>query len=102
MSTIPQVTFCSMTNYAELSTESVDNYWIVRFLSNGRIVYLRNLQEIASFPSTSLTRELERVSCELQHTIRDWQIEPEGDSKRELWWKIKEWLANHNTAAKAS
>lgn len=100
-SRIAQVTFCSMVSYAELSTESVGNYWIIRFMPDGRIVYLRNLRVISTFPSTALTRELERVASELQHLIREWQTEPEGGRKRELWWAIKEWLGNHNTAAKA-
>ncbi len=92
------VTFCTMINYSELSTESAGNYWIIRFGNDGRISYWRNLCQVDKLSVTQLTKQLEYCAQELQHKIRAYQVETEEQSKRLLWWDIKEWLANYNTA----
>jgi len=92
------VTFCTMNSYSELSTESTGNYWIVRFGNDGRISYWRNLLQVEKLPVTQLTKQLERCAAELQHKIRAYQVESNEQEKRLLWWDVKEWLANHNTA----
>jgi hypothetical protein len=92
------VTFCTMTSYSELSTESAGNYWIIRFGNDGRISYWRNMRQVEKLPATELTKQVEYCARELQHMIRAYQVETEEQAKRLLWWDIKEWLGNYNTA----
>ena len=92
------VTFCTMTSYSELSTESVGNYWIIRFGNDGRISYWRNLRQLDKLPVTQLTKQVEYCARELQHKIRSYQVETDEQTKRQMWWDIKEWLGNYNTA----
>ena len=82
----------------ELSTESAGNYWIIRFGNDGRISYWRNLRQVEKLPATQLTKQVEYCAQELQHRICAYQVETEEQPKRLLWWDIKEWLANYNTA----
>jgi hypothetical protein len=95
------VTFCTMNTYSELSTESAGNYWIIRFGHDGRISYWRNMQLLGKLPVTELTKQLEYCARELQHKIRAYQVEREEQPRRTMWWDIKEWLGNYNTAIKA-
>jgi hypothetical protein len=95
------VTFCTMNTYCELSTESAKNYWFIRFGQDGRITYWRNMQLLGSLPVTELTRQLDYCARKLQHKIRAYQVEQEEQLRRALWWEIKEWLGNYNTAIKA-
>ena len=87
-----EVNFLSATGFCELSAETRSGYYIVRYMPDGTIIYLRNMKVVESLPKTPATKALLQADGKVRSVIFNYQNVQDAEQKKRDFWRIKELL----------